>query len=54
MRDIACHDCVISVLLNPIPKAQQELSEPESSAIALLSSRGMVPPLRFGDNSQAI
>ncbi|MSV62719.1 MAG: hypothetical protein F2846_02195 [Actinobacteria bacterium] len=53
-RDFACHDCVISVLLNPLPNRHQELSEPESSALALLSSRGLVPPLRFGGNSQAI
>ena len=54
MRDIACNDCVISVLLNPLPNSLPELSESENLAIALLSSRGMVPPLRFGENSQAI
>jgi hypothetical protein len=53
MRDIACHDCVVSVLLGP-PGVLDEPGDPamelgieERAAIAVLASSGLVPPLRL-------
>lgn len=60
MRDLACHDCVVSVLLGP-PGALDgsagpgdsgmqpgmELGVEERAAIAVLASSGLVPPLRL-------
>lgn len=43
MRDIACQECVVTFLLLP----RQEVSEATVEAIGLLSSRGIVPPMRF-------
>lgn len=43
MREIACKDCVVTFLLAPIG----DVSEPTVEAIELLSSRGIVPPIRF-------
>ncbi|HEY3293740.1 MAG TPA: hypothetical protein VGJ85_08980 [Candidatus Nanopelagicaceae bacterium] len=43
MRDIACHDCVVTSLLVP----QDDVSEKAVEAIELLSSRGIVSPIRF-------
>lgn len=43
MRDIACSDCVVSVLLGPVA----ELVPPERTAIAVLANGGLVPPLRM-------
>ncbi len=62
MRDIACKDCVVSVLISAPNNESHEPSElglEESRVIDLLSSRGMIPPLRYAqnegesDNSQA-
>ena len=62
MRDIACKDCVVSVLISaPNNKSHEpsELGLEEARVIDLLSSRGMIPPLRYAqnegesDNSQA-
>ena len=62
MRDIACKDCVVSVLISTPSNLAQEPSElglEEARVIDLLSSRGMIPPLRYAqnegesDNSQA-
>lgn len=52
MRDIACSDCVVSSLLEVSPSAERELGLTEVSdetvgAISLLSSRGIVRPMRF-------
>lgn len=44
MRDIACSDCVVTVLLGP-PRA--ELNAGEQRAIAVLADSGLVPPLRM-------
>ncbi len=59
VREIACHDCVVSSILTAKPVdahqhdvTEVEITEDEKAVIALLSSRGLVPPLRFGDNSQ--
>ena len=49
MRDIACGDCVVSVLLNiePAPGKNAELTNRDEDAINLLATAGLVPPLRF-------
>jgi len=49
MREIACGDCVISVLLNikPAPGKNAELTNKDKAAINLLATAGLVPPLRF-------
>jgi len=58
MRDIACRDCVVSVLIeapktsissNP-DSAISELGSEESRVIDLLASRGMIPPLRYAQH----
>ena len=58
MRDIACRDCVVSVLIEA-PKtsisskpdsAISELGSEESRVIDLLASRGMIPPLRYAQH----
>jgi hypothetical protein len=53
MRQIACGDCVVSVLLDlkPAPGKRAELSNADKAAINNLSSVGLVPPLRFVPNS---
>lgn len=62
VREIACHDCVVSVILSSNAKskdsidsgeAANSIDDDEKAALALLSSRGMVPPLRFSENSQS-
>lgn len=49
MREIACGDCVISVLLEvkPLPGKNAEFTKGDEVAINLLSNAGLVPPLRF-------
>ena len=57
MRDLACHDCVVSVLLGmPAVRADSqsaptrgplEVTVGEQAALAVLSDHGMVPPLRL-------
>jgi hypothetical protein len=49
VRDLACHDCVVSVLLG-FPGAEDEpadLQMEERAALAVLASSGLVPPLRL-------
>ena len=62
MRDIACKDCVVSVLISAPSNQSHEPSElglEEARVIDLLSSRGRSPPLRSAqsagesNNSQA-
>lgn len=48
MRDIACNDCVVSILIGP---PSSSLGSEEARVIDLLASRGMIPPLRY-ENSQ--
>ena len=47
MRQIACSDCVVSVLLDlkPAPGRKAELSNADEAAINNLSLVGLVPPL---------
>ena len=47
MRDLACSDCVVSVLLTISGRPNAEISTAEVSAISALSDKGLVPPLRF-------
>ena len=55
MRDLACSDCVVSVLISisdlasttPGKATREEISSAELSAISTLSEKGLVPPLRF-------
>jgi hypothetical protein len=53
MRQIACGDCVVSVLLDikPAPGKKAELSNADKAAINNLSAVGWVPPLRYLPNS---
>lgn len=46
MRDVACDDCVVSVLL-AIPRVGGELDQAETDAITALADGGLVPPLRM-------
>ena len=48
VRDIACGDCVVSVLLG-VPRVREpvELDEAEARAISVLAGSGLVPPLRL-------
>jgi microcystin degradation protein MlrC len=43
MRDIACQDCFVTSLLAP----HEDVSQRTVEAIELLSSRGIVRPIRF-------
>ncbi|HLX49878.1 MAG TPA: hypothetical protein VKS82_16225 [Streptosporangiaceae bacterium] len=45
LRDIACADCVITVL----PGGQAGIGPDEWRALRVLADAGMVPPLRFSD-----
>ena len=51
VRDIGCNDCVLSFLLtrSEKPNSDQicEIPDTTADAINLLSSRGIVRPLRF-------
>lgn len=49
MKEIACSDCVVSTLLEltPAPEMRAEVSDETVEAISLLSSRGIVRPMRF-------
>jgi hypothetical protein len=56
MRNIACDDCVVSVLLAAPPAAVRgdiEWSEDESGALQALARGGLVPPLRMRDRGSA-
>ena len=45
-RDIACGDCVMTVLLGA-PSARVDLDDEERAAIGSLAEAGLVPPLRL-------
>lgn len=48
VREIACSDCVVSVLLGPPATSEPvDLDETERSAIGVLAQSGLVPPLRL-------
>jgi hypothetical protein len=46
MRDIACSDCVVTVLLSA-PEPGEELGEAERRALRVLADARMIPPLRL-------
>jgi hypothetical protein len=48
-RDLACRDCVVTVLLQLTPRtrAPVDLDEVERAAIDSLAGAGLVPPLRL-------
>ena len=46
MRDIACSDCVVTVLLST-PDRDAELGEAERRALRVLADARMIPPLRL-------
>ncbi len=44
-RGLACHDCVMTVLLGPPPELT--FDEEEHQALEVLARGGLVPPLRM-------
>ena len=46
MRDLACGDCVVTVLLGAPPGAV-EVDDPERAALEVLADSGLVPRLRL-------
>jgi hypothetical protein len=47
MRDIACADCVVTVLLGPPGVARPGFDDDEEAALEVLADSGLVPPLRL-------
>jgi hypothetical protein len=45
VRGLACHDCVVTVLLGPPPEL--ELDDEERRTLDVLAEGGLVPPLRL-------
>ena len=45
VRGLACHDCVVTVLLGPPPELTMD--DDELSALEVLADSGLVPPLRL-------
>ncbi len=45
VRGVACHDCVVTVLLGPPP--ERGFDEEEQRALEVLAGSGLVPPLRM-------
>ncbi len=45
VRGLACHDCVVTVLLGPPPELT--IDEEEQRALEVLAEGGLVPPLRM-------
>jgi hypothetical protein len=50
VRELACHDCVVTGLLGPPGSSADEPGElqvEERAALAVLADSGLVPPLRL-------
>ncbi len=47
MRDIACGDCVVTVLLGMPGSARDGFDDEEEAALDVLAQSGLVPPLRL-------
>lgn len=47
MRDLACGDCVVSVLLGPPGAMGLGFDDEERAALDVLADSGLVPPLRL-------
>ena len=45
VRGLACHDCVVTVLLGPPPELT--IDDDERRALDALAAGGLVPPLRL-------
>jgi hypothetical protein len=45
VRGLACHDCVVTVLLGPPPELA--FDNEEQQALEVLAGSGLVPPLRM-------
>ena len=45
VRGLACHDCVVTVLLGPPPELM--IDDDELRALDALAEGGLVPPLRL-------
>jgi hypothetical protein len=45
VRGLACHDCVVTVLLGPPPELG--FDDEEARALSVLADSGLVPPLRM-------
>ena len=45
VRGLACHDCVVTVLLGPPPELT--FDDDERQALDVLADSGLVPPLRL-------
>jgi len=45
VRGLACHDCVVTVLLGP--PSELSFDEDEQRALDVLADSGLVPPLRM-------
>jgi hypothetical protein len=45
VRGLACHDCVVTVLLGPPPELG--FDDDERQALDVLAAGGLVPPLRM-------
>ena len=45
VRGLACHDCVVTVLLGPPPELT--IDDDERRALDVLADSGLVPPLRL-------
>jgi len=51
VRGLACHDCVVTVLLGPPPELT--FDEDERAALDVLAAGGLVPPLRLVTSSDS-
>ena len=48
VRGLACHDCVVTVLLGPPPELTDLIiDDDELRALDVLADSGLVPPLRL-------
>lgn len=47
MRDLACQDCVVSVLLGPPGAVRDGFDAEETAALGVLADSGLIPPLRL-------
>jgi hypothetical protein len=48
VRGLACHDCVVTVLLGPPPELEPlTIDDDEQRALDVLADSGLVPPLRL-------
>ncbi len=45
VRGLACHDCVVTVLLGPPPESG--FDDDQQRALDVLAGSGLVPPLRM-------